>query len=174
VSNETKLIALLKAVLDSPTLSEQSNAVVVSGKEVRRIADELTVHRETGFNADVERVGKPYRDLPRCDFCDNQIEPEWAFCPFCSRVADFEKASESAHQGTDLSGVCYGKSGEAMTNVRLSTRIVSVRFKNYPTGVPGVDTPGAVAVADDGGEWRLSEREIAAALNAVVGRVGKP
>ena len=33
---------LLKAVRDSPSLSEQSNAVVISGKLWRRIADALS------------------------------------------------------------------------------------------------------------------------------------
>jgi hypothetical protein len=37
-----------------------------------------------------------FRDLPRCDFCDNQIEPEWAFCPFCSGVQNEDLITERA------------------------------------------------------------------------------
>ena len=44
-----------------------------------------------------------------------------------------------------------------------STNIVDVRFSNIPG--PFADAPGAYAIADDGGEWRLSEKEIAEALN---------
>lgn len=65
MSKERKLLALLKAVLDSPTLSEQSNAVVVSGKTWRTncIAESgsilglviMGVNR-IGMKADVENI----------------------------------------------------------------------------------------------------------------------
>lgn len=29
---------------------------------------------------------------PRCDFCDNGLNSDWAFCPYCSRVIDHTKA----------------------------------------------------------------------------------
>ena len=43
-----------------------------------------------------------------------------------------------------------------------STTIVKVRFAMIPGQF--TDTPGAYAIADDGGEWRLSEQEIANAF----------
>jgi hypothetical protein len=40
----------------------------------------------------------PRGELPkdRCDFCDNGIEPDWAFCPHCSRALDLNQVADRA------------------------------------------------------------------------------
>jgi hypothetical protein len=46
-------------------------------------------------------------ELPkdRCDFCDNGIEPDWAFCPHCSRVLDLNQVADRATPTPELDAV---------------------------------------------------------------------